>query len=86
MATTFFFNPPYAESENILSTTIGGRDNLVQSITLGDTMVLSNTVVNNIRFAFNRSAIHRTHVNFFDPNDPFATMGCGCATMSRNIV
>ncbi len=36
---------------------------------LGDTMVLSNTVVNNIRFAFNRSAIHRTHVNFFGPND-----------------
>jgi hypothetical protein len=69
MATTYFFNPPYAESENILSTTIGGRDNLVQSIALGDTMVLSNTVVNNIRFAFNRSAVHRTHVNFFDPND-----------------
>src|SRR5688572_26574245 len=69
MATTFFFNPPYAESGNILSTTIGGRDNLVQSIALGDTMVLSNTVVNNIRFAFNRSAIHRTHVNFFGPND-----------------
>ena len=69
MATTFFFNPPYAESGNILSTTIGGRDNLVQSLALGDTMVLSNTVVNNIRFAFNRSAIHRTHVEFFDPND-----------------
>ena len=69
MATTFFFNPPYAESGNILSTTIGGRDNLVQSLAMGDTMVLSNTVVNNIRFAFNRSAIHRTHVNFFGPND-----------------
>ena len=69
MATTYFFNPPYAESKNILSTTIGGRDNLVQSMALGDSMVLSNTVVNNIRFAFNRSAIHRTHVNFFGPND-----------------
>jgi hypothetical protein len=69
MATTYFFNPPYAESGNVLSTTIGGRDNLVQSIALGDTIVLSNTVVNNVRFAFNRSAIHRTHVEFFDPND-----------------
>jgi hypothetical protein len=69
MATTFFFDPPYAASGNVLSTTIGGRDNLVQSLALGDTMVLSNTTVNNIRFAFNRSAIHRTHVNFFGPND-----------------
>ena len=61
MATTYVFEPPYAESRNILSTTIGGRDNLAQSLAIGDTMVLSNTVVNNIRFAFNRSAIHRTH-------------------------
>jgi hypothetical protein len=69
MATTHFFAPPFAESENILSTTIGGRDNLAQSVTIGDTMVLSNSVVNNIRFAFNRTAIHRTHVDFFGPND-----------------
>jgi hypothetical protein len=69
MATTFFFDPPFAQSGNILSTVIGGRDNLVQSLALGDTMVLSNTVVNNVRFAFNRSAIHRTHVDFFGPND-----------------
>jgi hypothetical protein len=69
MATTFFFAPPFAESGNILSTTIGGRDNLVQSIALGETSVLSNTTVNNLRFAMNRSAIHRTHVDFFGPND-----------------
>jgi hypothetical protein len=69
MATTHFFAPPFAESGNILSTTLGGRDNLAQSVTLGDTMVLSNTVVNNLRFAFNRTAIHRTHVNFFGPSD-----------------
>ena len=69
MATTFYFDPPFAESNNILSTTIGGRDNLVQSLALGGTMVLSNTTVNNIRFALNRSAIHRTHVDFFGPND-----------------
>jgi hypothetical protein len=69
MATTFLFEPPFAASGNILSTTIGGRDNLVQSVALGDTMVLSNSTVNNIRFALNRSAIHRTHVDFFGPND-----------------
>ncbi len=69
MATTYFFAPPFSESGNILSTTIGGRDNLAQSVTLGDTMVLSNTVVNNLRFAFNRTAVHRTHTDFFGPND-----------------
>ena len=61
--------PPFAESGNILSTTLGGRDNLAQSLALGDTMVLSNNVVNNLRFAFNRTAMHRTHVDFFGPND-----------------
>jgi hypothetical protein len=69
MATTYYFAPPYAESGNILSTTIGGRDNLAQSIALGDTMVLSNTMVNNLRFAYNRTAVHRTHVDFFGVND-----------------
>ena len=69
MATTYFFAPPFAESGNILSTRLGGRDNLAQSVAVGDTMVLSNTVVNNIRFAFNRTAIHRTHVDFFGPQD-----------------
>jgi hypothetical protein len=69
MATTYFFAPPFSESENILSTTLGGRDNLAQSVAIGDTMVLSNSVVNNIRFAFNRTAVHRTHTDFFGPAD-----------------
>ena len=69
MATSFFHDPPFAESQNILSTTLGGRDNLAQSIAIGDTMVLSNTVVNNIRVAFNRTSIHRTHADFFGVND-----------------
>ena len=69
MATTYTYDPPYAASGNVLSTTIGGRDNLAQSLALGDTMVLSNEMVNNVRFAFNRTAVHRTHVDFFGPND-----------------
>ncbi|MBI4264159.1 MAG: TonB-dependent receptor, partial [Acidobacteria bacterium] len=69
MATTYAYEPPFGESQNILSTTLGGRDNLAQSVAFGDTMVLSNTMVNNARFAFNRTAIHRTHTNFFDVND-----------------
>jgi len=69
MATTYQYDPPFNESNNILSTRLGGRDNLAQSLAVGDTMVLSNTTVNNIRFAFNRSAIHRTHTNFFGVDD-----------------
>jgi hypothetical protein len=69
IATSYFYAPPFDQSQNILSTRLGGRDNLVQSGTIGDTMVLSNTMVNNARFAVNRSAIHRTHTNFFDVDD-----------------
>jgi hypothetical protein len=62
MATTIFVPPPMSLTENILTSTQGGRDNLVQSFTVGDTLVLSNTTVNSLRFAYNRTAIHRTHV------------------------
>ena len=69
MATTYKFEPPFIESANVLSTRLGGRDNLAQSVAMGDSMVLSNSVVNNLRFAFNRSAVHRTHANFFGVDD-----------------
>ena len=32
-------------------------------------MVLSNTVVNNIRFTANRTNVHRTHADMFGPED-----------------
>jgi hypothetical protein len=69
MATTYKYEPPFASSGNVLSTRLGGRDNLAQSVAVGDTKVLNNNVVNNLRFAFNRSAIHRTHSNFFGVDD-----------------
>jgi hypothetical protein len=66
MATTFFYEPPLSETpDNILVTTVGGRDNLAQSLAFGDTQVLSNATVNAIRFAYNRTGIHRTHTDFF---------------------
>ena len=61
MATTVVVPPPFSMSDNILTSSVGGRDNLAQSLTIGDTMVLSNTTVNSFRFALNRTAIHRTH-------------------------
>ncbi|MGH9202316.1 MAG: carboxypeptidase regulatory-like domain-containing protein, partial [Vicinamibacterales bacterium] len=64
MMTTAFFAPPFAETGNILSTNLGGRDNSAQSLTIGDTMVLSSNTVNSIRFAWNYTDIHRTHEPF----------------------
>ena len=69
MATTYKYDPPFNQSNNILSTRLGGRDNLAQSLAIGDAMVLGNNLVNNVRFAFNRTAVHRTHSNFFGVED-----------------
>jgi hypothetical protein len=64
MVTTVVAPPPFAENANILSTNLGGRDNIAHSLTIGDTMVLSNTTVNSLRFAWNNTDIHRTHEPF----------------------
>ncbi len=70
MATTYFQPPPYdASGGNALTTVRGGRDNLAQSFTVGDNYVLSSAAVNTLRFAFNRTAIHRTNSNFFGTGD-----------------
>src|SRR6266849_5362397 len=62
IATKFFQLPPYETSGgNILTTRQGGRDNLAQSATVGHNHVVSSTAVNSARFAFNRTAIHRTN-------------------------
>jgi hypothetical protein len=47
----------------------GGRDNYSHSFALGYTQVLSNTIVNNVRLAVNRSQVHRTHTDMFGPED-----------------
>jgi hypothetical protein len=62
--TTAFLAVPYSQTGNILSSNIGGRDNVAHSLTLGDTKVLSNTMVNSLRFAWNYTDIHRTHEPF----------------------
>jgi hypothetical protein len=67
MATTTFWEPAYKNTGNVLATTLGGRDSDAHSLAIGDSMVLSNTVVNNVRFALNRTNVHRTHAEFFGP-------------------
>ena len=69
LRTTTFWEPSYTNTGNILATTLGGRDSAVHSLAVGDTMVLSNTTVNNLRLTINRTDVHRTHAEFFGPED-----------------
>jgi Carboxypeptidase regulatory-like domain/TonB dependent receptor-like, beta-barrel len=69
MLTTTFWDPPYANSGNILATSLGGRDSDAKSLAIGDTMVLSNTMVNNVRFTYHYTNVHRTHTPYFGPED-----------------
>ena len=59
----------FSVSDNILTTSNAGINNLAQSFTFGDTMVLGPSVVNSLRVAFNRTAIDRYNPAFFDPKD-----------------
>src|SRR5947207_1254379 len=69
MLTTTFWDPPYANHGNILATSPGGRDSDAKSLAIGDTMVLSNTMVNNVRFTYHYTNVHRTHAPYFGPED-----------------
>ena len=53
--------PLELQPDNLLVSTLGGRDNKAHSLTIGDTMVLSSTTVNSLRLAVNYTDIHRTH-------------------------
>ena len=73
LATTFWDPALKNTPENILAAGsgagAGGRDNAQHSFTVGDTMVLSNTTVNNFRVYVNRTRIVRTHADMFGPED-----------------
>ena len=47
----------------------GGRDNAQHSLAVGDTWIINSTVVNNVRFALNRTRVIRTHADMFGPED-----------------
>ncbi len=69
MATSNVEPPAFAKSENILTTSSPGLDNLAQSLTGGDTIVLGSTTVNSLRVAYNRTAVNRYNPPFFEPYD-----------------
>jgi hypothetical protein len=62
MLTSVKVTPPLAvDPSNILVSTQGGNEQAGHSLTIGDTMVLSNTMVNSLRVAANYTDVHRTH-------------------------
>ena len=70
MLSTTFWEPAFVNADgNILAATLGGRDNTQHSLAIGDSMVLSNTMVNNIRVSVNRTSVLRTHADLFGPED-----------------
>ena len=77
MNTAFFQPAGYGLSKNVLSTaTVGGHDQNAISMTLGDTYLLSSTVVNSFRAAFNRTANHSFNDSFFNGCDVGVQMTC----------
>ena len=70
MRSTSFWEPSYENANgNVLAATLGGRDNDQHSLALGHSMVLSNTVVNNVRVSVNRTSVVRSHSELFGPED-----------------
>src|SRR5688572_29041073 len=62
MLTSVKVTPPLvSDPSNILVSTQGGNEQVGHSLTIGDTMVLSNTMVNSLRVAANYTDVHRTH-------------------------
>ncbi|NOT25082.1 MAG: TonB-dependent receptor [Acidobacteria bacterium] len=57
----------YGTTGNVLTTVNPSIDNMAQSLTLGDTTVFGNNMVNALRFAFNRTAVNRDNDPYFDP-------------------
>jgi carboxypeptidase family protein len=78
MATTYDTPPPKDFTDNILTTTIGGRDNFATAVTIGSTYLIGPNMVNSIRAAGNRTNIHRVHSDsFFDVCSLGVQIYCG---------
>jgi hypothetical protein len=75
MLSTTFWDPALVNTpDNILAAGgggagAGGRDNAMHSLAVGDTWVVNNNVVNNVRVYTNRTRILRTHADMFGPED-----------------
>jgi hypothetical protein len=69
LATTYALLPPKTFSDNILTSTNAGFDNLAQAYALGSTYLIGPTTVNAFRLTVNRTAIKRYHAPIFSAPD-----------------
>ena len=70
MATQIIAPPGYAGgSDNLLKTDFPGSNDLVHSITLGETTVFNASVVNAVHFAVNKAKVDNYQTPFFSPRD-----------------
>ncbi len=68
---TGFATPPALSRtpDNLLTSTLGGFDNFGSTLTLGETWVMSSTLVNSLRFTWNDTRIYRYHQGYFNGPD-----------------
>jgi hypothetical protein len=76
LVSSYQLPPAYAFSKNILDSTQGGLDDLSQSATIGHTYLITPTIVNALRVAFNRVGVHRFNDDYFSPCDIGVTFTC----------
>ena len=76
MTTTYKLAPSYSLTKNLLSSNVGGLDDRAQAYIIGDTYLLSPTIVNSARLAVNRTGIHRFNDDFFSGCDLGVQMFC----------
>ena len=70
IVTTMTRDPAFANSDNVLTVNNGaGRDQMANSVTFGDTLIVGANTVHAVRFAFNRSALKAVIEPYFEPAD-----------------
>jgi len=69
IGTSFVQTPPYAISKNVLSSATPGADDLLQSLTYGDTYLFGSNVINSFRSTWNRTANQKVSAPWFGASD-----------------
>jgi len=64
-------------SNNMLNSTVAGEDQLASSAAIGHTYVISPTMVNSLRLAFNRTSATLSSAHLFSLCDAGTVMWCG---------
>ena len=70
LATHITQPPGYAGgTDNVLKSDAPGADDIVHSLTVGETTVFSASIVNSLRFAVNKAKVDNYQTPFFSPRD-----------------